>query len=114
MITTITLNYSDRGKLGTHELRHEVRHHGINAYWVDKAIEYVVSEAGRRGSACAIFTYEDGSGDAIWQDYHDAGTRNVTVRHDYDAATRSNSGPKPSTTAKVKRLVKAHLGEDQG
>lgn len=113
MITGITLNYSSYGKLGTYQMYHETRHHGINAYWVDKAIEYVVSEAGRRGSACAIFIYEDGSGDAIWQEYADAGTRNVTVRHDYDAVTGSNSGPKPSTTAKVKRLVKAHLDEGQ-
>lgn len=107
MIKSICLNHSERSPLGITETRFDRREWDCSGVWVNVAIDRVISDRSKDRFTVAIFNYDDGSSDAVWQEAADKGTRRVTWRHDRD---RLNSdGERPSTAGEMKRLVKSHI-----
>lgn len=107
MITAIQVNYLQRGILGETEQRSDRRTYGITAKWVDKAIETVLRLGPKDGLAAAHFNHDDGSNDAIWQEYDQHGTRMLTWRH--DVSEWSSDAPVSISAADFKRYIKKHL-----
>ena len=104
MITSIQVNYTDRGVLGEYETRSDRLEGFLTAEHIDKAVEFVV----RHGDmAAAHFNHDDGSNDAIWQEWDQRGTRKLTWRH--DNGPWSHNEPIETDSAAFKRMAKKLL-----
>lgn len=107
MITAIQINYTERGILGELESRSDCRDYGIAARHVDTAIDKVIKDSARGEMCASHFNHDDGSNDAIWQEYGQRGTRMLTWRHDIDIW--SSDAPVEISSADFKRRIKKHL-----
>lgn len=107
MITAIQVNYTERGVLGELETRNDRVEHSIEAVHAKKAVEFVVKRSANGSMCAAVFTHDDGTSDAIWQERGQRGTRMLTWRH--DSGSWSSDAPVEVSAAEFKRLMKNRL-----